>query len=169
MILLNGYKKNAVYKMNRNATVTLKDVTGKSVTSNFNGSWNNFYDYMTQINTNRSNLKSNGVVFGTGNTAPALGDYCLSGDFIKGFAASYTIEQTDADDGYTMSVVYTITNNNSEAITIGEVGIVEYAHNGNNVNGYVLTERTALDTPVTIPAGGVGQITYTVRMNYPTA
>lgn len=27
--------------------------------------------------------------------------------------------------------------------------------------------RTVFDTPVTIAAGGVGQVTYTIRMNYP--
>lgn len=169
MFLLNGYKKLAVSRMNSQANVTLKSVTGKDVKSNFNNNWNNFYQYLTTIQTNRTTLEQPGVVFGTGNIAPALGDYCLSGDLIKGFAATYAVEPTDADDGYTMSFVYTITNNNSEAITIGEVGVVEYAHNGNNVNGYALTERTALNSPVTIPPGGVGQVTYTIRMNYPTA
>ena len=32
----------------------------------------------------------------------------------------------------------------------------------------IWVERTVLETPVTIPAGGVGQVTYTIRMNYPT-
>lgn len=167
MFLLNGYKKLAVSRMNSQVNVTLKSVTGKDVKSNFNSNWNNFYNYLTTI-PNRTTLEQIGVVFGTGNIAPALGDYCLSGDFIKGISATYAVKQTDADDGYTMSFVYTITNNNSEDITIGEVGVVEFAHDGNNINGYALTERTALESPVTIPAGGVGQVTYTIRMNYPT-
>lgn len=59
----------------------------------------------------------------------------------------------------------TITNNNETDITIGEVGIVYQTGSSYSV----LFERTVLESPITIPAGGVGQVTYTIRMNYPTA
>lgn len=114
-----------------------------------------------------------GVSFGTGNTPPSFDDYALSGDAVT--SVSFTLmRQCEVDDnGCTLTCVYTITNTGSEDVTIGEVGIWGrydyYYSSGNRRAVYPLIERTVLDTPVTIPAGGVGQVTYTIRMNYPTA
>ena len=85
---------------------------------------------------------------------------------MSGFSSSLTFTGVCADDYsyHEGSAVLTITNNNATDITIGEVGIV---YQGSNTAA--LLERTVLDSPITIPAGGVSQITYTIRMNYPTA
>ena len=107
------------------------------------------------------------VVLGTGNEPPALSDYKLSGDIVTGFGSTVSFSGENAgDETYSQgTAVMTITNNNETDITIGEVGIVYQIGSRSSV----LFERTVLESPITIPAGGVGQVTYTIRMNYPTA
>ena len=110
-----------------------------------------------------------GVCFGTGRTAPTLDDYSLSGALITTIAASAAVECICDDDGCTLTALYTITNSGSNAITVNEVALVtntEYQYYYEQSK--VMLERTVLDEPLTIPAGGVGQVTYTIRMNYPT-
>lgn len=107
---------------------------------------------------------SGGVIFGDGDTEPIVDDYKLSGNLISGLSASVVQTQTVEDDYMEIENVYTLTNTNTTEVTIREVA---YCH---QLSAYgVLMERTVLDEPVTIPAGGVGQVTYTIRMNYPTA
>lgn len=112
-----------------------------------------------------------GVIFGTGTTAPTLDDYFLSGEMITTLIATSDVKNVHNDNGVEITALYTITNTGSEAITIGEVGLISnlHAYNSNHYSYKCLIERTVLDSPVTIPAGGVGQVTYTIRMNYPTA
>ena len=110
-----------------------------------------------------------GVVFGTGTTPPTIDDYCLSGDLITGISCSAVVSNADDDNGVTTTAVYTVTNANSEDITIGEIGLMASLDNTSSSDKKAFIERTVLDTPITIPAGGVGQVTYTIRMNYPTA
>lgn len=119
-------------------------------------------------------ISSYGLIFGSGNTPATIDDYKLSGDAIQNISTSYTDNSTYEEDGSASvaSYTYTITNNNDTDITIGEVGLFSgatwnvksysiYTHH------YYMYERTALETPITIPAGGVGQVTYTIRMEYP--
>lgn len=135
------------------------------------------YAYMTKSSTEKQTncplgciqtsdiTRYGGVAFGTGTTPPTLDDYCLSGDMIAGIVASCVFQENSDDSGCTLTMVYTIVNNNSSEITIGEVAA--FCGSGGSTKGFML-ERTMLDSPVTIPAGGVGQVTYTIRMNYPT-
>ena len=107
-----------------------------------------------------------GVLFGTGTTPPTLNDYTISGEAVKNLSVSVAYKETDDESVHTLEILYTITNVATEPVTIGE--IAAFCGTGINAKGALL-ERTVLDSPVTIPAGGVGQVTYTVRMNYPTA
>lgn len=112
-----------------------------------------------------------GVSFGTGNTPTSFDDYTLSGDVVT--AISFTLVRSCGvdDNGCTLTCIYTITNTENKDVTIGEVGIwgryEYYYNNSNRKTVYPLIERTVLESPVTIPAGGVGQVTYTIRLNYP--
>ena len=114
-----------------------------------------------------------GTFFGSGNTAPTIDDYKLSGSVIQNITYSYVLNNSFNEDGSAgeASVTYTITNNNEHEITIGEIGLFCEAYWSTAYNKYThfffMLERTALETPITIPAGGVGQVTYTIRMNYP--
>lgn len=111
-----------------------------------------------------------GVVFGDGGAAVSRNDYCLSGNRFTTFAGAASVETGIDDDGVYAIGKYTLTNTGTEDFTIREVGLfTKYMQqNMDNINHAVLVERSILDNPITIPAGGVGQITYTVRMAYPT-
>lgn len=103
------------------------------------------------------------IVFGTGNEPPTLSDIKLSGSVVSGITVTHTFSGTRADDGTNeITGIFTIANGNTTDITIGEVGVVYY-----DGKAAVLYERTVLDNPVTIAAGGVGQVTYTIRMSLP--
>lgn len=119
----------------------------------------------------RTSYEGNGgVVFGTGTTPPTKDDYCLSGTLLKNFSYSAAVSTTYDDTGITLTAIYTITNAGSDDMTIGEIGLMGNMCNASNSwperKGFI--ERTVLDTPVTIPAGGICQVTYTIRANYPT-
>ena len=113
------------------------------------------------------------VFFGTGNTPESLDDYTFAGDVVQNITYS-SVDNSNYDEdgsGATHSFTYTITNNNDYEITIGEIGIFSEAvwmtaYNKYTHYGYMF-ERTALETPITITPGGVGQVEYTIRMNYP--
>lgn len=110
-----------------------------------------------------------GVVFGTGTTPPTKDDYCLSGDLITTISCSSAVDYEFDDTGITFTAIYTITNTGSSDITIGEIGLMCGLYSDSDTNALYksFVERTVLDTPVTITAGGLGQVTYTIRMNYP--
>ena len=119
--------------------------------------------------TNYKNLASTGVKFGDGNSHATMDDYCLSGNLLTNLDITANTTRTVEDGGVTVQHVYTITNKNTEDITIREVGMVAGIPYGTSISKHMaLIERTVLDSPVTIPAGGVGQVTYTIRFNYPT-
>lgn len=115
-----------------------------------------------------------GVIFGSGDEPATPNDYTM--DYIQGLTTTVNKTFADDDNGASCTAVYTITNTNANDVTISEVGIFSKiqtratadATGGANYGPYLL-EHTVLDTPVTIPAGGIGQVTYTIRMNYPTA
>lgn len=104
------------------------------------------------------------VVFGTGDKAVAFDDYRLSSDQITTLSGSGTVNCSFDDTGFTASSLLTVTNNGSTDVTIREIGLVMQATG----NWYYLVDRTILDSPLTVPAGGIGQVVYTIRMNYPT-
>lgn len=128
--------------------------TGVSGLTGFNG-----FGLMSFLETVSNGYGKGGVLFGDGNTPGGLDDYKLSGNIVTSITAS--VSRTNNEHNATeIPFIYTITNNSSNTITIGEVAV--------NYSGYII-ERTALDTPLVIEAGGIGQLTYTIRMNYPVS
>lgn len=109
------------------------------------------------------------VMFGTGDTPPTINDYNLSGDFIAGLVATQVTTNLINSDSLSISALYTLINSNAEAVTIKEVGLGQSFFYYNSGQNSCLLDRTVLDTPVTIPAGGVGQVEYTITFNLPTA
>ena len=108
-------------------------------------------------------------VFGDGDKAPTINDYYLSGNAITGIVASTsTVHKPNG-----VEKRFTVTNNNSNEIIIKEIcyfGSAGWTSDAGSTSGSILLlDRTVLDTPVTIPAGGVGQVVYTITFNYPTA
>lgn len=111
-----------------------------------------------------------GVIFGTGNTEPTIDDYQMAGEHFVDYTESHSFESTLDGTTRINSCRYTLTNTSTEPVTIGEVGLSVYAYRKTSGNTYYtgfLIERTALDSPITIPAGGVGIITYTLKFDLP--
>ena len=118
-----------------------------------------------------STAGTGGAIIGTGTTPPTVDDYCLSGDIISGFVYSVAHTATNDSGGVTFKSIFTITNTGSEAFTIGEVGLIGACAGGTSTTASykALFDRTVLDEPITIEAGGIGKLTYTIRLPYPTA
>ena len=114
---------------------------------------------------------SGGVIFGTGDTVATIEDYKLSGEIITNLDFITNVSANVTNDNYSVTATYTITNNNANEVTIREVGAIGKISGGSTIGTqYIgLLERTVLDTPVTIPAGGVGQVEHTITFNLPTA
>ena len=131
----------------------------------------NIRSYITSVQTiNPTTMPANnyGVWFGDGTVSPTLDDFNLSGNHISTISASNVPSVTGDDAGGILSITYTLTNTGSADVTIGEVGLFNFWYYTTSSYTAFLVDRTVLDTPVTIPAGGIGQVTYTIRMNYPT-
>ena len=151
--------------------VQLTDYTGKTVSSVgrypelslIGGSYSYVASmrYMIQGYTGASG----GVVIGNGTAEPTAKDYSLSGSIITGYSYLVSYNRNITDDGVSVTATYTITNNNNNAITVSEIGLLAAYDNNNYVNK-VLLDRSLLETPITIEPGGVGQVTYTITMNY---
>ena len=174
MFTRNWYKALAV-EMSR-VNDTFQSVTGTTQTLSMSAYLSNIMlnednRYAPSIYKVRTALDSGGgVIFGTGNTIPTIDDTTLSGNLVSGFIYSSNVNAKHVEGGVTLTALYTVTNNNAEAITISEVALIANLYNNNTQAQYKgLLDRTVLDTPVIIPAGGVGQVKYTITLNLPTA
>lgn len=162
MILLNYYKSVGIASLGNSSDILVK-TNGTEYSVNPTQALNGI-EMATALGTPRTSY-SEGTVFGNGDTPPALEDYKLSGNVITGISATAVVNCVYEANGITTTATYTITNNNSESVTIKEIGVCTNTSSTN----YVLVERTVLESPVTIEPGGVGQVTYTIKMVYPTA
>lgn len=110
-----------------------------------------------------------GIVFGDSDEPESEDDYYLKGSKITGLTSSVAV-QTAAGS---VKKIFTLTNNSSSPVTIKEVCFYAqfyyYSMDGGGNAVSIMVDRTVLDTPVTIPAGGVGQVVYTITSNYLTA
>lgn len=130
-------------------------------------------DVYSALNSAKTDLTSTsyGVLFGTGNTPVSLDDYTLAGDVIQNIGVLINRTYSYSAAQQVLKAVYTITNNNAEEIVIREVALTVpfYYDSGASNLSVCVIDRTVLDTPVTIPAGGIGQVEYTITFNLPTA
>lgn len=164
MFTKNWYKLHGIGWFGYKAR--LRKVDGSYANSYYTG-FGNIYSALELFKSTpsvQSNKNSAGIVFGSGVTPPTANDYCLE-NMITTISGSGSRVFSDNDDSVTVTYTYTLSNTGSSDVTISEVGIQISVTN----TGYVLVKRTLLDSPITILAGGVGQVTYTISMNYPTA
>lgn len=168
MFVANWYKMLAVGMTGKTNNIPAVDGSAREVESSYlnMNSTNNNLPSLTRFIKGTNGY--GGVDFGDGDTPPAMGDYCLSGNSFKTFTATASSTTTVTDEYVEIKTIYSITNNGTDAFTIREVGLF-FAHTSTNYLYNTLIERTLLDAPVTIPAGGYGQVTYTIRINFPTA
>lgn len=138
------------------------------------GTTRSLYSGGFAFNMNNTISTSQGIAsyvrIGTGTTPPTPDDYNLSGTQITKISSTYTDQGTTVENGVaTKTVIYTVTNTDTTDITIGEIALFSGMKYSSSSTAAFMFDRTVLDTPVTIPAGGIGQVTYTIRFNYPTA
>lgn len=155
-----------------NGYIDYNNITQPTVyTENSSYRWYNVSPkYIMSRGAKTTTINEYGVMFGDGDTPATKDDIKLAGSLITTISSSVSITSSNDDTGSTCTGVFTVTNTGSAEITIREV--VMYGRCPRNTTGGAypcVIERTVLDTPVTIPAGGIGQVTYTIRMNYPTA
>ena len=104
-----------------------------------------------------------GIAFGADNTPPTAEDYTITP--IANLNGTVSSSTQFSDGQVVRTATITLTNNNTESVTIREVAAVTLYSNTTSKN--YLLDRTVLDEPVTIPAGGIGQVVYTITFNYP--
>lgn len=90
----------------------------------------------------------------------------FNSNYNVGVLANVTRNIDTENKTITLTAVYTITNNGTSDFTITKVVLTD---NGKRVDkgvlstGFIWVANTVLGTPVTIPAGGVGQVTLTIE------
>lgn len=160
--------------MNKASSVSMTSIDGTTYTSvdlTFNRYANSDYNtdafaYVMPNKVIESIINSQGLYFGTGDTAPSVNDYKLSGEIIKNLKNDRTRISMNQDDGYTeLQVTVTVQNNNENSVTIKEIGLFGYLSTS-AINRPYLMDRIVLATPITIPAGGTKSITYNLRHTY---
>ena len=171
-MLTNNFWKciQSMYARKKVSTMDFVGTDGKV----FNGATGNYrvsFTWIEDVPTVQTNKTSRGIRFGDSDEAPSADDYWLKGNIISGF--TYTVTTIWDADGQG-HLLFTITNTSSNAFTIKEVAWVSpitsyWNNNSSSAGGVAMLDRTVLDTPVTIPAGGVGQVEYTITFNLPTA
>lgn len=102
-----------------------------------------------------------GFVFGDGDAPESFDDFKMAGNHFTTFTYTCSKTVTVEEDCITSTHLFTLTNTGTEAFTIREVGQFNYP--GSAKDKSCLLERTVLKSPVTIPAGGIGQVTYTMK------
>jgi len=107
---------------------------------------------------------SYGVIFGDGDTPPTENDYFLSGQAINTLTVASGVTSNEENGGIVVRGTYTITNISDADVTIREVGMFGGGYNGTNWISFLI-DREVLDAPLTIPAGGIGQVVYTIKVS----
>ena len=112
-------------------------------------------------------ITTSGIVLGSGTTPPTINDFRLESQITSGLHCS--VASVYHSEGYVTRNI-TATNISDHEITIAEIGYQCQIYTGENTSSgskFVLMDRSLLQTPVTIPVGGVGVISYTVRIIMP--
>lgn len=168
-MITKQYSKALTLKMiGGSAAVTVKDVTGtdRSLTYTSAACHDAFGHYYATMTSALDTSAARGVGFVYGGSEPTEDDYKSDGTLVSGLTVTSAEVGSDDDEGVSTSCTYTIVNTNTSDVTIDEVCFIACVFYASSKAYRVLADRTKLENPVTIPAGGVGQITYTMRANY---
>ena len=127
------------------------------------------YPYSSNVSVT-TNATSVGISIGSGNTAATENDINLESTITSGFTAT-VMQNTylDEDQNPCCELLLTITNTSGSTIVINEIGMkqnlyVAAAQYGTSMSTRVcLIDRTVLDTPVMVQAGGIAVVKYTLK------
>lgn len=106
---------------------------------------------------------NNHIAFGDGDTPPTKDDYTLSGNLITTlyFSSRSSFVSVEGDTVF-FGVNMAITNNGADAVTIREIAWLGSFTTTYKSGTHLMLDRTVLNSPVTIPAGGTESITYKI-------
>lgn len=171
-MLTNNFWK-CIQSMYARKKVSTMDFVGTdgNVFNGASGNYRAIFTWIADVPKVVTVKTSTGICFGDSDEAASADDYWLKGNIISGF--TYTVATIWDADGQG-HLLFTITNTSNAAFTIKEVvwtsSVTSYWNGASSSwGGTAMLDRTVLDTPVTIPAGGVGQVEYTITFNLPTA
>ena len=111
-----------------------------------------------------------GTYFGTGTTPPTRADYKLEAPITSNALYSTATEAplvSYDEDHARLYMTHEVHNAGTTDVTVTEMGVFGGASDTSKV--IFLLDRTVLDTPITIPAGGSKSITVAIRFDYPEA
>lgn len=148
---LNGTKRDAFYRdsvYQMLGTFTLRPLDGFKLTTASGSNPMSYY------------------MVGSGTTPATFDDYKLENTITSGLTCTTAVIMDANNDAIHK---FTFTNISNNDITIGEIGIIGSAYYSGSNHTSVLVERTVLDSPLTIPAGGIGTIDYSIKIPIPTA
>ena len=112
---------------------------------------------------------TSGVVVGSGTTPSTEDDYALEAPISSGLNGVTNVSQNlDSNGNLYCEITLSLANTTNAAIVVNEIGYIQsipYATQSATSGSVVSTlfDRTVLDTPVTIPAGGTKVIEYTLK------
>lgn len=117
------------------------------------------------ISRHKTDNSAGGVVFGDGSVPPTPDDYNLSGTEITTLSVSNVCVTNATKYEYAaITSTFTLTNTGANEVTIREVALFSHCWSTGS-EWVVMVERTVLDAPVVIAPGGVGQVSYTIRID----
>lgn len=130
------------------------------------GNFPNFTSY-----TARTNKWFAGISIGSGARSESVNDYELQTPIFDNFGLTATPEYGLDNGNPYVEYTISIENTGSSSITVSEIGYIQYTNvtqsqgvvDSNSRVTPVLFDRTLLNTPVTIAAGGTGTITYRLK------
>jgi hypothetical protein len=166
MLTKNWYYQLKTYHSNIVIQSVLRDTSGSIRNSGYYSNYTSgtmFYP----SNSFTTGTTSAGIVIGSGTTPATINDYKLESQITSNISVSVV---KNSDDNYNRSLTLTVSNLNNSPLTIGEIGTVCNAYIGAESGSCAcLMDRTVLDEPITIPANGVGKVTYTTGFEIPVA
>lgn len=157
-----------MFKTLENAIVTSDGTVCDIYWNSSNLGYERLFQNMYQA---RKDANGEGVIFGTGTTPATPDDYNLESIITDGFScAQGDVSITRNADCMGVVVTHGITNTGSEPLSISEVGTLGKVFKGTSTSNMavVLLDHTVLEEPIVINPGDSKQVTYTIRMNYPT-
>ena len=167
MLTRNAYAMLAAKLFTSSAVIKVTKTNGQNMALYPSTSLARFAEIMKTLSTS---ITSAGAVLGTGSTPATLNDTTISGEVISNYTYTAAVSVSEVNNGTECTAVYTVTNTGTEDFTVSEIALLDKFYTASSSsNGCFMVDRTVLDKPITIPAGGIGVITYTIRMNYPTA
>ena len=120
-----------------------------------------YADLETVMKGYASSINGSGIHLGSGTTQPTLDDYKLESKYnVSTISMSNSYSETIDDNGFSMTLIYTLTNNGTEALNINELGIMTQN---------CLVFRTVLAETLIIEPTGVGQIELTINFPFPVS